>query len=93
MKFKSQLEQQRLQLQREHSSEMEQILEKVSQELKLFFSFLPPCATIGCDRQLARFSFDSQIRDGIHSHTLSPFENALRKVLSNHYPLTLVDCR
>lgn len=30
MKFKSQFEQQRLQLQREHSSEMEQILEKVS---------------------------------------------------------------
>ncbi len=30
IKFKSQLEQQRLQLQREHSSEMEQILEKVS---------------------------------------------------------------
>ena len=30
MKFKSQLEQQRLQLQREHSSEMEQILDKVS---------------------------------------------------------------
>lgn len=68
---------------------MEQILEKVSQELKLFFS----CATIGFDRQLARFSFDSQIRDGIHSHTLSPFDHTLRKVLSNHYPLTLVDCR
>lgn len=32
IKFKSQLEQQRLQLQREHSSEMEQILEKVSPE-------------------------------------------------------------
>lgn len=34
MKFKSQLEQQRLQLQREHSSEMEQILEKTNNRIK-----------------------------------------------------------
>lgn len=39
IKFKSQLEQQRLQLQREHSSEMEQILEKVSHELFIFLNF------------------------------------------------------
>ena len=35
IKFKSQLEQQRLQLQREHSSEMEQILEKVSNSWRI----------------------------------------------------------
>lgn len=46
IKFKSQLEQQRLQLQREHSGEMEQILEKVSQDLKLLLSLLPSGATI-----------------------------------------------
>lgn len=34
MKFKSQLEQQRLQLQREHSSEMEQILDKTNNRIK-----------------------------------------------------------
>ena len=37
VKFKSQLEQQKLQLQREHSTEMEQILEKVRRKIILIF--------------------------------------------------------
>ena len=37
VKFKSQIEQQKLQLQREHSVEMEQILEKVRRKIILIF--------------------------------------------------------